>query len=510
MSRQTGLAVVALVALTAVVSATAQATSQKVVRGTQRADTLHGSGAADRLYGLAGNDRLYGRGGRDRLVGGAGNDRLDGGPGADVLTCGAGRDVAVLTRGDRASGCERRIGSTAAPRPPAPPPPALPATGVEVPGMSSFDRVIPELMKTWGIPGGSVAVVKDGRLVFARGYGYADVALQQLVQPEALFRIASVSKPITAVAILKLVEQGRLSLDAKAYTLLPHITPPPGATVDSRIYDVTVRQLLWHTGGWDRNRPGGFDPMFRSGVAAQVVGAPAPASAETVMRYMLGFPLDFAPGTRFAYSNFGYAILGRVIEQASGLPYEQYVRTAVLDPAGATRTVVGRTLESGRLPTEVRYYDPATGPSVFPGGGPVPSPYGGFYLEAMDSHGGWVSSTVDLLRFLTAVDGLPSRPDVLTMPSISTMTARPPGVWEGSSGHYGMGWAVRPAQDEWSHGGSLPGTATLLVRTGTGLAWAAAFNARKSGFDSQLDTKLREAIAGVTTWPEHDLFGSTP
>jgi len=381
--------------------------------------------------------------------------------------------------------------------------------------MASFDRLITSVMKAWDIPGGAVAVAKDGRLVYARGYGYADLAAQQPVEPDALFRIASVSKPVTAAAVLKLVADGRLSLDAKAYAMRPDLTPPPGtASVDPRIYDVTVRQLLWHTGGWDRDGPDGFDPMFRPGLAAAAVGAPAPASAETVMRYMLGFPLDFAPGARFAYSNFGYTILGRVVEAASGRPYEEYVRDAILRPAGATRMQIGRTLESGRLPGEVRYYDSATVPSVFPGGGTVPLPYGGFYLEPMDAHGGWVASTVDLLRFLTAVDGLPTRPDVLGAATIATMTTAPPGVWDGYPSHYGMGWSIRPASGTWSHGGSLPGTTTLLVRTGTGLAWAAAFNARStrggSSFDRELDARLWEAVAGVTAWPTHDLFPTFP
>lgn len=377
--------------------------------------------------------------------------------------------------------------------------------------MAAFDRVIPQLMKDYGIPGGAVAVVKDGRLVYARGYGYADVEAQQLVEPDALFRIASVSKPITAAAILKLVEEGRLSLDAKAYAFRPDLTPPPGtASVDPRIYDVTVRQLLWHTGGWDRERSGGFDPMFRSTAAAQTVGVPAPASAETVMRYMLGFPLDFAPGTRYAYSNFGYAILGRVIEKVSGQSYETYVRNAVLAPAGATRMRLGATVAQGRLPEEVRYYHTGSATSVFPGGGAVPWPYGGFYLEAMDAHGGWVGSTVDLLRFLTAVDGFPTRTDVLSPASTTLMAARPPTIWDGSSYHYGMGWAVRPSAGNWWHAGSLPGTTTILVRTGTGLAWAAVFNARQTGadpgFEGQVDAKLWEAVGGVTEWPAHDLF----
>jgi N-acyl-D-amino-acid deacylase len=229
---------------------------------------------------------------------------------------------------------------------------------------------------------------------------------------------------------------------------------------------------------------------------------------------MLGFPLDFTPGTRYDYSNFGYSILGRVIEKASGQTYEQYVKSAVLTPAGATRMRLGRTLESGRAPGEVRYYDPVTGTSVFPGGGSVPWPYGGFYLEAMDAHGGWLASTVDLLRFLTAVDGFPTRPDVLSPTSIQIMTARPPSIWEGSPWYYAMGWAVRPDQGNWWHDGSLPGTASIIVRTGTGLAWAAMFNAREMGtnsaFQGQIDAKLWEAVGGVSAWPAQDLFSQFP
>src|SRR3712207_8806935 len=90
------------------------------------------------------------------------------------------------------------------------------------------------------------------------------------------------------------------------------------------------------------------------------------------------------------------------------------------------------------------------------------------------------------------------------------MTARPPSLWEGSAAYYAMGWAVRPAEGNWWHDGSLPGTFSILVRTGTGLAWAALFNAREmgvgTGFGGELDGKLWEAVRGVTAWPTHDLF----
>ena len=392
-------------------------------------------------------------------------------------------------------------------------PTTIPMTGTAVPELASFDRVITDLMKRWGIPGGAIAVVKDGRLVLARGYGYSDAVTKEPVAPDALFRIASVSKPITAVAVLKLAEQGRIDLDAKAFALLPSLTPPAGATVDARLDAITVRQLLTHLGGWDRDRSG--DPMFRATQIAAALGTPPPASVESVIRYMRGQPLDFAPGDRYVYSNFGYAVLGRIIEQVSGQSYGTYVTDAVLRPVGANRTRLGRSLPADRAPGEVRYYDGGgLASSVFPSGGQVAWPYGGFYLEAMDAHGGWISSAVDLARFITGVDGLPTRPDVLRAETIERMIARPPTVWDASAFHYGAGWLVRPQQGNWWHNGSLPGTSSLIVRTGTGLAWAVLFNARSmvsgSTFEQEVDPAVWQAVAQVTTWPSHDLFAQYP
>lgn len=410
-----------------------------------------------------------------------------------------------------ACGGEGPSGPGSGPPPQPPPVDELPVTGTAVPGMASYDRIVPALMKKWGIPGGAVAVVRDGRLVLARGYGWADVEAKTPVQPDALFRIASVSKPVTAAAILKLVEEGRLDLNARAYAFRDDLAPPPGGVVDPRVREVTVRQLLHHAGGWDRDR--GFDPMFRPDVAAQAVGAPAPASAETVMRYMLGQPLDAEPGTRYAYSNFGYAVLGRVIEKASGESYEAYVRRAVLAPAGITRMRLGRSRLADRAPDEVRYYDGATAPSVFPGGGTVPLAYGGFHLEAMDAHGGWIASAVDLLRFATAVDGSPTRQDVLGADAVRAMVAAPPApLWSNSPLHYAMGWMVRPVEGNWWHDGSLPGTTSLLVRAGNGVSWAVVLNSRSvprpgASLPAELDMALWQALGEVTAWPAHDLFG---
>src|SRR3954469_25884516 len=233
----------------------------------------------------------------------------------------------------------------------------IPITGSAVPGMASFDLFVTDFMRKLAIPGGAVAVMRDGKLIYARGFGYADVENKTLVQPDALFRIASVSKPITAVAIMKLVEEGKLNLDDRVAPLIADLKPAPGATVDPRWEQITIRHLLNHTGGWDRTKPnGGFDPMFQSAIAAAAVNAPAPASAETIIRYMKGKPLDFDPGEKFVYSNFGYCILGRVIERLSGMPYAEFVRTRVLQPVGANRTQLGKTRITDALPEEVRYY----------------------------------------------------------------------------------------------------------------------------------------------------------
>jgi N-acyl-D-amino-acid deacylase len=257
--------------------------------------------------------------------------------------------------------------------------------------------------------------------------------------------------------------------------------------------------------------------MFRPAIAAAAVNAPAPASAETIIRYMKGMPLDFNPGERFAYSNFGYAILGRVIDRLSGRPYEEYARARVLQPVGANRTRLGRTRMSDALADEVKYYWPGAGlnwplvTSVFPGESMVPVNYGGFYLEALDSHGGWVSSTVDLLRFMAGVDGRANRPDILSAGLVAEMTGNGAKVCADGACYYGAGWFVRPIQGgeaNWWHGGDLPGTTSLLVRSYHNFSWVALFNANSGNFDGELDAALWNALAGVTSFPTHDLFST--
>ena len=231
---------------------------------------------------------------------------------------------------------------------------------------------------------------------------------------------------------------------------------------------------------------------------------------------MMGRRLDFAPGARYAYSNFGYCILGRVIEKITGKSYFEAMKELVLDPAGISGMRLGRTRLANRAGGEARYYDylgAPLAPSVFPGEEePVPWPYGGFYLEAMDSHGAWLASVTDLMRFLAVCDGRAGRADILSASTLQDMTARPDlPDWQTASSYYGLGWSVRPVGNDanWWHTGSLPGTISIIVRASNGLSWVGLFNSRPAdadGFATELDETFWKAVDGVTEWPATDQF----
>ncbi len=395
-------------------------------------------------------------------------------------------------------------------------------TGDVFPELASFDELMRSFVKENEIPGAALAVAKDGRLMYARGFGYADEVLKQPVQPDSLFRIASISKPLTAVAIMQLAEKGKLKLEDRIFSLLTH-KPHMGAEAkaDPRLNEITIRHLLQHRGGWDRGQS--FDPMFRPIKIASTLGVAPPAGPNDIIRYMMGLELDFNPGARFAYSNFGYCLLGRVIEQVSGKTYEEYMRKEVLKPLGIRSMRIGRTLLKDRAKGEVRYHTRGTSTAISVIGKQigrrVPRPYGSWYLEAMDSHGAWIASAVDLVRFGSAVEYF-RKSKVLTEKSIHEMVARPKGTagynrdGNPKSAYYGLGWSIRPVgntgkSNRW-HTGGLDGTSTILVLRYDGICWAVLFNARKTAdrqtAASKIDSLVHRAANAVKEWPKHDLF----
>jgi len=346
-----------------------------------------------------------------------------------------------------------------------------------------LDDAMVQLLRRYGIPGGALGIVRAGKVVYTRGVGWADVPSRVAVQPDTLFRIASVSKPFTAATVLRLVEQGKLKLDDHPFSMLG-LTPFFGQP-DSRVGDITVRHLLQHTGGWDKTDG---DPMFQSRQICALTGAAGPADVTSTIRYVLGLGLDFAPGSRYAYSNFGYTVLGALIEKVTGKPYAGVVEKEVLRPAGIKRMSIGQTL--ARLPDESCYYDDRQpGQSAFASKpGLVPWPYGVFSLETNVANGGWIASVEDLLKFAISLDEVSSRP--LLEPATMQAMVAPPSHLNGAKpeSYYGLGWQVRPQgqggyPNLW-HVGSIPGTLSLLMRLGDGFDWAVVFNKRPSDWES--------------------------
>jgi CubicO group peptidase (beta-lactamase class C family) len=381
--------------------------------------------------------------------------------------------------------------------------------GCVEPGLAPFDAEMTRLMDKWQLPGGGLAVSHNGRVLLVRGYGLADKSTGARVTPATKFRLGSVSKPITAVAILKLIEEGRLRLDDKVLPLLGDLAPPAEAIRDPRMHAITVRHLLQHTGGFDRGVSGDALFMPYAGAALARQNAKPPPTCRIVLRDALERQLDFDPGSRFAYSNLGYCILGRIIERVAGIAYVEFVRSRVLEPAGASGLMLGRTLEAAR--DEATYYDFPGAPKVtaMPGvaKGVVERPYGYAAIEEMDAYGGWIGAPIEVLRFFLAIDGQRA-PPLLSNTSFQVMLSRPemPELKARSPSFYGLGVEIRILDDgrrNWWHGGQQPGFHAFVLRTAGGQSWASAFNslpADRSGFWRDLDTSLWAAARQVASW----------
>ncbi|MEV0289361.1 serine hydrolase domain-containing protein [Kribbella sp. NPDC050820] len=375
-------------------------------------------------------------------------------------------------------------------------------TGTAVTALAGFDSQMKTFMQARGITGGQLAVTYKGRLVLARGYS-TSTSLD--VQPTSLFRIASVSKSITAAAIMKLVQDGKLSLSTPVTKILT-ITPPTGQTRDARWSSVTIKRLLQHLGGWDRDLTG--DPNFKDATISKALNVPMELKHADVIKYMAGQTINHAPGTKVVYSNFGYVLAGRVIEKVSGMSYAAYVQQKLLTPLKIKRMALGWSIakHTGEMPYESQY----TGRTVLDNtGATVASPYGTFSMRIQDANGGWIASAPDLVRWARMFDASSS---VLNSTSLNAIWAKPEtGISNGW--YYGLGWQVRPTsggtgRNTW-HTGSLPGTYSLLVRTSSGMSWAAIFNRRDDASGksyADIDAAMWTAANGVQTWPTHDYF----
>ena len=350
------------------------------------------------------------------------------------------------------------------------------------------DRVasrVQTVMNTNDLPGFSLAMAKDGRLIYARGFGIANSQTGEAVSPHHLFRIASISKPITAVAIMQLIEQGQLAMSDTVFGTNGLLgtdvgTPPAGSNIDQ----ITIQHLLEHTSGWTT----AADPMF---------GFPELDHAGLIEHMVENVDLATTPGARHSYSNFGYSVLGRVIEEITGQSYADAVQQRVLGLAGITNMHIAGDTLAERRPDEVTYTAQAWDPYAVP-------------VARMDAHGGWIASAIDLLRFLSAVDGYPHRPQLLNAASRAAMVT--PSTAQGGGG-YAKGWSVNTAAGTWFHTGDFAGTITMLVRGTNGFTWALLANSRNDESDANLNANRADLdqlgwniLTDVPDWPSTDLF----
>lgn len=321
--------------------------------------------------------------------------------------------------------------------------------GISADERAAMANIAAGYMADYGVPALSVAIARRGAFVYAQGFGVADPQTGEKVTPAHLFRIASISKPFTSVAIFSLIEQGRFALGDKVFgragvLQADYAAPAYGPYVE----DITVEHLLTHTVGAWPNRI--RDPMFAN---------PQMDLSQLIAWTLAHRPLTEPPGSSFVYSNVGFSLLGRVIAKVTGKTYDAYVRAAVLDRCGIAQMRIGGSSIAERAANEVVYV------------GQNADPYRA-NIARLDSCGGWIASPSDLVRFAMHVDGRFDTPSILR-PETTKIMLTPSAVRP----RYAKGWATNGRN--WWHNGSLPSTSAVMVRTQSGFCWAALANTRR-------------------------------
>lgn len=293
--------------------------------------------------------------------------------------------------------------------------------------ISKIEAAITSFMSRQNIPAISVAIVENNQMRFQRGYGMADVENFVPAKASTVYRIASVSKSLTAVAAMQLVERGKLDLDAPVQKYVP--------SFPAKKFPITTRQLLAHLSGVRHYKRGEGERTNRY------------ESLTDALAIFKDDPLEHEPGTRFTYTTFGYTLLGAVIESASGMKYEDYLRENVYKPAGMSQTQVDDfyVIIPNRAEGYGRFED------------------GGLRNAAlMDSSykipgGGLVSTAEDLARFAINVQN----GTLIKQATFAQMT-KSQQTRDGRETNYGFGWFVdmregRQPDGSFWHGGVQPG-----------------------------------------------------
>jgi CubicO group peptidase (beta-lactamase class C family) len=310
----------------------------------------------------------------------------------------------------------------------------------------AVEQFITDMMRILGAPGASICVVRDGQVVWSHAFGFADLEQNVPATTETRFRIGSVSKSLTSVAIGRLVQDGQIDLDSPVQRYAP--------SFPIKRYPITVRQVAGHLAGIRHYLTGEFENREHYGTVSEGLAIFAEDS------------LLFQPGTEFSYSSYGYNLLGAVIEVASGRPYPEYMREVVLTPAGMTHTSPEHP--DSIIPHRGRYYTRAdsTGPIL-----------NALYVDNTYKwpSGGYLSTAEDLARFGDRLlRGLLVRPETVELLWTSMRMS------DGTPTEYGIGWTVEQdsvGRKRVRHSGrSVGGTAHLVIYPDDGLVVAVLVN----------------------------------
>lgn len=345
-------------------------------------------------------------------------------------------------------------------------------SGRYVPELAGFDQAISGVMLAWNIQGGSVALAKDGKIIYARGFGISDSSGKEVL-PDSLFRVASVSKIITGMAILRLCNESKLKLSDKVVPLLKELINESKIS-DDRWKDITVENLLYHNSGIPQN------DAWAKRIKSVSTDKNTPSEA---VKYLIGQRLDFTPGSQNIYNNQNYLFLGRIIECVTGIKYSDYVKKELLVPMGILNMEIGRSKKNQKYPKEVEYGLGQNLPKLESVSSMsdemVDAPYS-YSLESMDSFGGWIASAADLVRFVTFFDGFSGPKDFIDETFWQKMVYKPefPYIKDQTDPWQGIGWQVRKNGSGFNywHCGSIWGTKSEVVRTADGYVWSWIFN----------------------------------
>ena len=328
-----------------------------------------------------------------------------------------------------------------------------------------LDKEMKRYLRKWEMKGASVAIMRNDSLIFAKGYGWADEEKEVKMEAGHILRMASVSKLITAIGIMKLQDEGRLNIKNKVFG--PEGVMK-GSDLDTLIrhsaYDhLTIEHLLRHQGGFYR------DPLFSSKDVMNQMRLDHPPTADDFFRLILPKRLRYKPGTTHRYSNFGYLLLSRIIEHVTGKSYEQYIKEDILAPAGCYDMHIAGNYYEDRRENEVRYYT-HRGEGQFieeytGSGNLVERSYGGNNIPLLSGAGAWCGSTAELARLVASIDGRDEVPDIISKKAVDQMIE----YFDQST--FSLGWNDTTPGVGWSRTGTFSGTSAIIKYFPDGECW---------------------------------------